>query len=100
MLMITFSPISTRPSMVAEPICGSSVTLPAFASRTPAALPQPHQFRVARGLVLEHVEAGAADLAGFDQLGQRLLVDHLAARGIDDIGVLAHQFQPPRREQM
>jgi len=34
MLMITFSPISTRPSMVAEPICGSSVTLPAFASRT------------------------------------------------------------------
>ncbi len=33
-LMITFSPISTRPSMVAEPICGSSVTLPAFASRT------------------------------------------------------------------
>ena len=34
MLMITFSPISTRPSMVAEPICGSSVTLPALASRT------------------------------------------------------------------
>ena len=34
MLMITFSPISTRPSIVAEPICGSSVTLPALASRT------------------------------------------------------------------
>ena len=34
MLIITFSPISTRPSMVAEPICGNSVTLPAFASRT------------------------------------------------------------------
>ena len=32
--MITFSPISTRPSIVAEPICGSSVTFPAFASRT------------------------------------------------------------------
>ncbi|MEY9307151.1 molybdopterin/thiamine biosynthesis adenylyltransferase [Bradyrhizobium ottawaense] len=34
MLMITFSPISTRPSIVAEPICGNSVTLPALASRT------------------------------------------------------------------
>ncbi len=34
MLMMTFSPISTRPSMVAEPMCGSSVTLPALASRT------------------------------------------------------------------
>ena len=34
MLMITFSPISTRPSMVAEPICGSSVALPALARRT------------------------------------------------------------------
>lgn len=34
MLMITFSPISTRPSIVAEPICGSNVTLPALASRT------------------------------------------------------------------
>ena len=34
MLMITFSPISTRPSMVAEPICGSSAALPALASRT------------------------------------------------------------------
>jgi DNA-binding transcriptional LysR family regulator len=34
MLMITFSPISTRPSIVAEPICGSSVTFPVFASRT------------------------------------------------------------------
>src|SRR5262249_4466306 len=33
-LIITFSPISTRPSIVAEPICGSSVTLPARASRT------------------------------------------------------------------
>ena len=32
MLMITFSPISTRPSIVAEPICGSSVTLPALPS--------------------------------------------------------------------
>ena len=28
MLMTTFSPISTRPSMVAELICGSSTTLP------------------------------------------------------------------------
>ncbi len=33
-LMITFSPISTRPSIVAEPICGKSETLPCLASRT------------------------------------------------------------------
>src|SRR5258705_21460 len=32
MLMMTFSPISTRPSIVAEPMCGSTTTLPARAS--------------------------------------------------------------------
>ena len=60
MLMITFSPMSTRPSIVAEPMCGSSTTLPA--------LREPHQLRVHRGLVLEHVEAGAGDVAGLEQL--------------------------------
>ena len=87
MLIMTFSPISTRPSMVAEPICGSSVTLPVFASRTSFGL---------SALVLVHVKPGAADLAGFDQLGQCVFVDHLAAGGVDDIGFLADQFQPPR----
>ena len=37
--------------------------------------------------MLEHVEAGAGDLAGLDQAGQLVLVDHLAARGVDDVGV-------------
>ena len=55
MLMMTFSPMSTRPSSVAEPICGSSTTLPAG---------ELQQLRVDRRLVLEHVEAGAGDLAG------------------------------------
>ncbi len=32
MLTMTFSPMSARPSCVAEPICGKSVTLPALAS--------------------------------------------------------------------
>ena len=92
MLMITFSPMSTRPSSVAEPICGSSTTLPALRA---------DQLRIDRGLVLEHVEAGAGDLAGFEHAGQRVLVDHLAARGVDDIGRrLADQLQPPRRQQM
>ena len=53
MLMITFSPISTRPSMVAEPICGSSVTLPALASRT--------SFGLTAGSCSIHVEPGAGD---------------------------------------
>src|SRR5262249_52932290 len=34
MLMMTFSPMSIRPSMVAEPMCGSSTTFPERASRT------------------------------------------------------------------
>ena len=34
MLMMTFSPMSMRPSIVAEPMCGSSTTLPALASRS------------------------------------------------------------------
>ena len=92
MLMMTFSPMSTRPSIVAEPICGSSTTLPARASLT--------SFRVHRRLVLEHVEAGAGDVAGFDQPRQRVLVDHLAARGVDDEGFRPQHLQPPRRQQV
>ena len=30
------------------------------------------------------VEAGAGDLAGLDQTGQLVFVDHLAAGGVDD----------------
>src|SRR5579872_5960592 len=57
-----------------------------------AGLGEPHQFRADRRLVLEYVEASAGDLARLDQLGQRFLVDHLAARSVDDVGVLADQF--------
>ena len=81
-----------RPSIVAEPMCGSSTTLPARASLT--------QLRVDRRLVLEHVEAGAGDLARLDHAGQRVLVDHLAARGVDDVGLGPQQLEPARREQV
>ena len=74
--MITFSPMSMRPSIVAEPMCGRSTTLPARASFT--------QLRIDRRLVLEHVEAGARDVARLDHAGERVLVDHLAARRVDD----------------
>ena len=50
--------------------------------------------------VLEHVERRAGDLAGLDQFRQRVLVDDIAARGVDDIGVLADQLEPARRQQM
>ena len=54
--MITFSPISTRPSMVAEPMCGSSVALPA---------PGRTSFGIDRRLVL--VDVVPRHVAGFDQ---------------------------------
>ena len=73
MLMMTFSPMSMRPSIVAEPICGSSTTFLSLSS-----------FGIDRRLVLEHVEAGAGELARFQHARQRVLVDHLAARRVDD----------------
>ena len=36
----------------------------------------------------------------FDQARQLVLVDHLAARGVDDIGRRLQQLQPPRRQQV
>ena len=58
------------------------------------------QLRVHRRLVLEHVEPGAGDVAGLDQARERILVDHFAARGVDDERLRAEQLQPPRREQV
>ena len=69
MLMITFSPIAIRPSIVAEPICGSSTTLSSA------------QARVDRRLVIEDIETGTAGGAGFKQPDQFLFVDDLAALG-------------------
>ena len=81
MLMITFSPMSMRPSIVAEPICGRITTLPLDG--------QLDQLRVDRRLVLEDVETGAGDLAVLDHPDQRILVDDVAARRVDDVGQTA-----------
>ncbi len=89
MLMITFSPMSTRPSMVAEPIWGSSTTFGSF-----------RELGADRRFVFEDVEAGAGDVAALEHLGQGLFVHHLAARGVDQDGVARHQRQPARRQQV
>jgi len=60
MLMITFSPSRRGLRWSPSPYAAGSVTLPALASRT--------SFGLTAGSCIEHVEAGAADLAGFDQL--------------------------------
>src|SRR2546425_65114 len=55
---------------------------------------------VYRRLVLEYVEAGARNLAGCDQPHQRVLVDDLAARGVDDVRLGAKELEPARRQQV
>ena len=89
MLTMTFSPMSIRPSIVAEPMCGSSTTLS-----------RPSSFGIDRGLVLEHVQPGAGDLAVGQHPGQRILVDHLAARRVDHDGVGLEQLEAARRQQV
>jgi len=61
MLMITFSPISTRLR---------SSPSPYRQQRHLAGPGEPHQFRIDRRFVLVDVETGAGDVAGFDQFGQ------------------------------
>ena len=61
---------------------------------------KPHELRIDGRLVLEDVEAGAADVAGFDEAGEGVLVDDFAACGVDDIGLGTEQLEPPRREEM
>ena len=58
------------------------------------------QLGIDRRLVLEDVEAGAGHLAGSQHAGQGVLVDHLAAAGVDDDGGRLQQLQAPRREQV
>ena len=89
MLMITFSPMSRRPSSVAEPRCGRTTTLLFFRS-----------FRIDSRLVLEDIEARAADLSRLDHPGKGILVDDLAARRIHDIGRRLQKLQPPRRQKV
>ncbi len=52
------------------------------------------------GFALEHVKRGAGDPSLLEKLDQRVLVDDLAARGVDQIGLRLQQPQPPRGEQM
>src|SRR6202035_5336632 len=86
MLMMTFSPISARPSCVAEPMCGTSVTLPIFAS--------PISFSLTAGGVLNHSESVVGEFACLQHPDQRVLVDDLAACGVDENGVGTEIFQP------
>src|SRR5580704_14814274 len=58
------------------------------------------EFRAHRRLVLEDIEAGARHLARLDEARQRVLVDHLAARGVDDVGLRTNELEPPRRQQV
>jgi len=51
-------------------------------------------------LLVEHVEPGAEQLAGGKCCGHRLLVDHRAARGIDDDGRRFHRRQLTRADQV
>ena len=47
------------------------------------------------GLDIEHVERGAGHVAGLDRIGQRGLVDEIAARRVDDADSLLGGSQPP-----
>ena len=58
------------------------------------------QLGVHRRLVFEHVQPGAGDLALAQLAHQGVLVDHLAARGVDDIGMRRQQIEPARRQQV
>ena len=89
MLMMTFSPISNRPSTVAEAICGKQGDVLQLA-----------QLRIDLRLPLEHVQPGPGQFAGRQHPGQRVLVHHLPAGGVHQISRLLHQLQPTRGQQM
>ena len=76
MLMMTFSPISTRPSMRRRAHMRQQDDI--------AGAGKLDQLGIDRRLMLEHVEPGAGNLVRLDQPGQRILVDDLAARRVDD----------------
>jgi molybdopterin/thiamine biosynthesis adenylyltransferase len=89
MLMITFSPMSIRPSMVAEPRCGS---------RT--ALGRPSSFGLIFGSNSKTSRPAPAMRRALQQVGERCFVDDLAARGVDHDGVRLKQLQAARRQQV
>src|SRR5690348_9703798 len=52
-----------------------------------------HELGLDRRLVLEHVEPCPGDAARLDQADERILVDHLPTRRIDDIGLRSQQLE-------
>ena len=74
--------MALRVTTEAEPICGSNTT---FCIDL--------QFVRHAGLGGEHVEAGGEDSAGFQRRDQRRLVDHRAARDVDDDAARAERLQ-------
>jgi hypothetical protein len=81
MLMITRPPIALRPSTSSSPYA-------AAARHVERAQP-----RIDGRLVLEYAEAGAGDRACPEQSDQVLLVDDLAARGVDEDRVRLQQLE-------
>ena len=73
----------------ADPMCGSSTVR--------GALEQP---RVHLGLALEHVEPGREQPAGVQRVGERLLVDHRAARGVHEHRGRLHEREPARVDEV
>jgi hypothetical protein len=53
-----------------------------------------------RRFLLEHVEGRARDMAGFQKLGQRRLIDQTAARAVDDAHALLGLGQVLRRQDI
>ena len=73
----------------ADPMCGSSTVR--------GALEQP---RVHFGLALEHVEAGGEQPAVVQRVGERVFVDHRAARGVHEHRGRLHQREPARVDEV
>src|SRR6266508_1774441 len=61
---------------------------------------QPQQPRIDRWLVIEHVEARAGDVPGLYQARERVLVDHITARRVDDVSVRTDELESARRQKM
>ena len=84
MLMMTFSPMSMRPSAVAEPMCGNKRDL--------AGVGQSDKLLRDRRLMLENVEPRAGQFVRLEHAGERGLVDDFTACRIDEDRVRAQIF--------
>src|SRR5579871_183820 len=91
MLMITFSPMSTRPSSVAEPICGSSTTLPVRASLT--------SFGLTAGSC-SNTSSPAPAISPLSINRASAFSSMTSPRAVLTIGLRTDQLEPPGREQV